>query len=162
LEQAPEYRILIAEYRIQRPQLIPIFVSMPANRNSVEEVIASLPKEERIICQYLRKLILDNIQPITEKNNYGAPFYVRNRMMFFIWPPSLYWGSRKLHYAAKGVTLGFCQGNKMKDDQGLLLAEGRKQVYCMYFKTLKETDEAEILPLLFEADEIDRGFRKKK
>jgi hypothetical protein len=48
----------------------------------------------------------------------------------------------------------------MLNDLGLLQVEGRKQVCCMYFKSLEEIDEAEILPLLFEADEIDRGFRK--
>ncbi len=131
---------------------------MAGGQLNVDEVIASLPKDERVVVQCLRRLILDNITPITEKNNYGAPFYVRNRLMFFIWPPSVYWGERKLEFMNKGVTLGFCQGNRMSNDLGLLQAEGRKQVYCMYFRSLREVNEQEILPLLFEADEIDRSF----
>jgi len=62
----------------------------------------------------------------------------------------------------KGVTLGFCQGNLMSNDDGVLLAEGRKQVYCMYFNSLDEIDDEQIRALLFEADMVDQQFQKKK
>lgn len=112
----------------------------------------------------LRALILECLPKATEKLSYGVPFYSRNRMICFIWPPSIYWGPKKQwnDKKEKGVTLGFCQGNKMSNEDGSLLAEGRKQVYCLYFTSLSEIDERQIQSLLFEAEMVDETFRKKK
>jgi hypothetical protein len=129
---------------------------------TVDEVMDSLPKEERVIAKRLRAIILENLPFVTEKNSYGVPFYTRNRMMCFIWPPSISWGPKKDDYKQKGVTLGFCQGYLFANDDGSLLAEGRKQVYCMYFTSVAEIDEEKIKALLFEAEMIDNSFKKKK
>ena len=129
---------------------------------SVDEVILGLPKSEQVIAKRLRALILECLPKAIEKNSYGVPFYSRNRMIVFIWPPSIYWGPKKKDYSARGTTLGFCQGNLMSNDDGALLAEGRKQVYCMYFKSVHEIDDEQIRALLFEADMIDEQFKKKK
>lgn len=50
----------------------------------------------------------------------------------------------------------------MANENHVLLAEGRKQVYCMYFKFLKEIDESQVRALLFEAGMIDDEFAKKR
>jgi hypothetical protein len=131
-------------------------------KKSVEEVIEGLPKGEQVIMKRLRALILECLPLATEKNSYGVPFYTRNRMICFIWPPSIYWGSKKETYNDKGVTLGFCQGKLFANDEGLLLAEGRKQVYCMYFRSLKEINDEQIRALLYEAEIIDQEFRKNR
>jgi hypothetical protein len=60
------------------------------------------------------------------------------------------------------VSLGFNQGKLMSNEDGVLLAEGRKQVYVMYFKELDDIDEAQVRALLFEAAMIDEQFVKKK
>lgn len=109
----------------------------------------------------LRSLVLECLPSATEKNMYGAPYYSHKRIICFIWPSSIYWGKDK-SVKEKGVTFGFQQGNKMLNADGALLAEGRKQVYCMYFKSLKEIDEKQIRALLFEADLIDKEFQKNK
>lgn len=132
------------------------------DKRSVEEIIASLPREEQVIVRRLRLLITECLPLATEKNSYGVPFYTRNRMICFIWPPSIYWGPKQESMGKKGVTLGFCQGNKMSNEQGVLLAEGRKQVHCMYFHRLDEIDEVLIRALLFEAEMVDESFAKKK
>jgi hypothetical protein len=111
---------------------------MSDSKKSVDEVIIDLPKSEQIIVKRLRALILECLPHALEKNSYGVPFYRRNRMICFIWPPSITWGSKKGPYAEKGVTLGFCQGNLFSNDEKVLLKEGRKQVYCMYFKSVKD------------------------
>ncbi len=88
------------------------------------------------------------------------PFYTRNRLICFIWPPSMTW-EPNINYEkrkAKGVALGFNQGNLMSNEDGALLAEGRKQVHMMYFKTLNDIDDAQIRALLFEAAMIDEQF----
>ncbi|HCZ35954.1 MAG TPA: DUF1801 domain-containing protein [Cytophagales bacterium] len=133
---------------------------------SVEEVLLSLPAGERKIVQQLRAIVLACLPKAKEKLSYGVPFYSRNRMICFIWPPTITWDPQQLKKKeaniAKGVTLGFCQGNRMSNEDGALLAEGRKQVYCMYFKTLKEIDEPQIRALLFEAELVDESFKKKR
>lgn len=131
---------------------------------SIEELLAELPKHEQVIVKKLRSLVLECLPKATEKLSYGAPFYTRNRMICFIWPPSLYWSPKqkpgKHHY--KGISFGFCYGNLMSNDKGVLLKEGRKQVYCMYFKSLQEIDDALIRSLLFEAEILDESFAKRK
>jgi hypothetical protein len=132
----------------------------------VEQMIASLPRNELVLVKRLRALIIECIPQATEKAYYdlGLPFYTRNRLICFIWPPSVVWesngkdGKRK----AKGVTLGFNQGYLMSNEDGVLLSEGRKQVYAMYFKKLDDIDEAQVRALLFEAAMIDEQFAKKK
>ncbi|WKZ59617.1 MAG: DUF1801 domain-containing protein [Cyclobacteriaceae bacterium] len=133
---------------------------MKPSKKSVDEIIADLPKHEQVVVKRLRSLILECLPKATEKNSYGVPFYTRNRMICLIWPPSIYWGPKKSDYQEKGVTLGFCQGNLFANEDGALLAEGRKQVYCMYFHRVDEINEEQIRALLFEADLIDQQFRK--
>lgn len=134
--------------------------------HSVEEMLLNLPIWERKIVTNLRALVLECLPKAKEKLSYGVPFYTRNRMICFIWPPTITWDPQQLKKKeanlAKGVTLGFCQGNRMSNEDGVLLAEGRKQVYCMYFKTLAEIDDQQIRALLFEAELVDESFRKKK
>lgn len=135
---------------------------MSDSKKSVDEVILGLPRQEQVIVKRLRVLIHDCLPKAIEKNSYGVPFYTGNRMLCFIWPPSIYWGNEKMNTKNKGVTLGFCQGNLFANEDGALLAEGRKQVYCMYFHSVQEIDENQVRALLFEADLIDQQFKKKK
>jgi hypothetical protein len=129
---------------------------------SVDDLIPSLPKPEQVIMTKLRSLILNCLPKATEKITYGVPFYTHNRMICFIWPPSIRWGPRKEPVKELRVTLGFCQGNLMSNEDGALLSEGRKQVYYMYFSSLKEINDEQIRALLFEAEMIDDGFKKNK
>jgi len=129
---------------------------------SVEEVIASLPRQEQLIVKRLRLLVLESLPKATEKISYGVPFYTHHRMICYIWPPSVYWGPTRYTLESKGVTLGFCQGNKMGNEEGLLLQEGRKQVYCMYFRHVSEINDQQIRSLLYEADLVDESFAKAK
>lgn len=133
-----------------------------SHRRSIDEIVESLPGEERVIVNRLRTLILECLPTATEKNLYGAPFYTHHRMICFIWPPSIYWASKNRSLKVKGVTLGFCQGNLMSNEDGILLKENRRKMLCMYFKSIKEIRDKEIRALLLEADLIDQSFRKVK
>ncbi|MBK8291539.1 MAG: hypothetical protein IPK96_12000 [Flammeovirgaceae bacterium] len=62
----------------------------------------------------------------------------------------------------KGTSLGFNQGYLMSNEDGVLKAEGRKQVYVLYLKSIKDLDENHVRALLFEAAMIDDQFVKKK
>lgn len=137
---------------------------MKGRAKSVEEILHGLPKWERLIVERLRGLILECLPKATEKVSYGAPFYSHHKMICFIWPPSIYWSPTQQpgKHHAKGVSLGFCYGNKMANENGVLAAEGRKQVYCIYFKSLTEINETLIRSLLYEAGMIDDAIAQKQ
>lgn len=137
---------------------------MSNESRSIDEMIADLPRNEQEIVKRLRSLILECLPRAEEADNYGAPFYRRNRLICFIWPSSIFWGSQKKQSEnqKKGVALGFSQGKLFANEDGALLAEGRKQVYCMYFKSLAEINEQQIRALLFEAELIDNSFKPKR
>lgn len=139
---------------------------MPENSKSVEELIMSLPRAEQVLVKRLRALITECIPKATEHMYYdiGLPFYRHNRLICFIWPASLFWGPKRSPETQhlKGTSLGFNQGNLMSNEDGVLKAEGRKQVYVMYLESIKDLDENQVRALLFEAAMIDDQFRKKK
>lgn len=132
----------------------------------VDAAMAKLPKEERAMVQRLRLLVQECLPKASEQAYYGmgVPFYRHNRLICFIWPSSIFWGPNRTTETQKkkGLALGFCQGYLMSNDEGHLKAEGRKQVYCMYFHKPADIDEAIIRALLYEAGMIDESFRKKK
>lgn len=139
---------------------------MKNSARTVDEMILTLPKTEQAIVKRLRSLIQECLPAATEKGYYGvsAPFYTHHRMICFIWPSSLQWGPKSKEKINKNklVTLGFCQGNLMSNEGGVLKAEGRKQVYCMYINSLSEIDEEQIRALLYEAELVDKEFGHKK
>jgi hypothetical protein len=132
---------------------------------SIEDMLATLPKAERVIVDRLRNLIRECLPKALEKEFYGLgiPFYRHHRLICYVWPSSVLWETDKPDPKKKGVvTLGFSQGYKMSNDEGLLLAEGRKQVYNMYFRNLSEIDDNVVSGLLFEAGMIDDVFGELK
>ncbi len=129
---------------------------------TVDDIVDALPKNEQVIVKRLRSLVLECLPKAKEKNTYGAPFYTHHRMICFIWPPSINWGDKKYTLKERGVTLGFCQGNLMANEDRTLLAENRKQMYCVYYRSLKEIDDQQIRSWLFEAELIDESFAKRK
>lgn len=141
---------------------------MPRSTSTVDidQMIATLPRHEQVLVKRLRALVTECIPNATEKAYDGQvmPFYSRNRLICFIWPPSMVWevNTTLEKQKAKGVALGFSQGKLMSNEDGVLLAEGRKQVYMMYFKKPDDIDDNQIRALLFEAALIDEQFGKKK
>lgn len=140
---------------------------MTTRYGDVEEMVAALPRDERVLTNRLRALVRECVPKAEEKAYYGLgiPFYSHNRLICFIWPPSVYWdprGKKKEASNPKGTGLGFSQGYLMSNEDGALLAEGRKQVYMLYIKSIKELDEDQVRALLFEAAMIDDEFGKKK
>jgi len=131
---------------------------------SIDEVISGLPKSEQILVKQLRSVILECLPKAEEKGYYGVsvPFYRHHRLICFIWPPSIRIGTNKKNDTRDNfVVLGFCQGNKMAKNP-LLVAEGRKQVYCMYIKLRDKLDEQQVRAFLYEAGMIDEEFGRKR
>jgi hypothetical protein len=138
---------------------------MPSVR-TVDEAMLSLPKPELAMMKRLRALVQECLPQAVEEPKYGlgVPYYSHYRQICFIWPSSYYWGPKKKESSGKPstVSLGFCYGNLMSNEDGVLKAEGRKQVYCMHFKSIDEIDDRQIRTLLYEAELLDESFGKKR
>ena len=123
----------------------------------VNEFIINLPKEERIIVSRLRDLLFETEPRFREKLSYGVPYFSRNRRVCFIWPASAPLGPIN----AK-VSFGFCYANLLSNTQGLLLKEGRKQVYIARFSSVNEIDEKLLLEIIHEALLVDHLHIQRK
>ena len=128
--------------------------------STVEELLETLPPEERKLVEQLRAIVFACIPDAAEKLSYNVPFYYRHTRICFIWPGSVPWGGIK-----EGVMLGFCKGNRLTDI-GYLDKGGRKSVFTKTFYTTKEINRETISQLLYEAVSIDeddnRAKRQKK
>lgn len=128
------------------------------------EFVSSLPKEEALISSRLRRIIIEAEPLLIEKYNYWVPYYSRNKLICFIWPVSAPNAPTAKNQKDDGtiVSLGFCYGNELSNDQGLLLAEGRKQVYIIRLRSMKELTsiENQITEIIHEAILLDNQKSK--
>jgi hypothetical protein len=81
-----------------------------------------------------------------------VPFYKRHKTVCFIWPASVFWGSKKTY---EGVRFGFANGYLMQDEIGYLNKGDRKQIYWRDFTSVSEIDISLLRAYLFEAMMID-------
>lgn len=129
----------------------------------IETFIFNLPKDEQVILKRLRSMIFHAEPRITEKLSLGVPYFSRNRRLFFLWPAS----AAPCELEAKKnppypkVTLGFCYGNLLSNEQKLLIKEGRKQVYTIKINSLSGIDERVLAEILNEAILVDQQFIRK-
>jgi len=139
----------------QRPKLKMQSVSF----TGIDDFLDYLPGDELKMVQLLRKTVFDCVPGITEKLSYNVPFYKKNMGMFFIWPSSVLWGTRKTY---KGVRFGFQQGYLMADEIDYLDKTGRKQVYMHDFASYKDIDINLLRTYIYEAAMVDEQFKKVK
>jgi len=128
------------------------------NFHSIDEFLAYLPDHEREIVDRLRFIIRDCMIEGTEKLAFNVPYYYQYSRVCFIWPASVPWGNVK----ADGVSLGFCNGNMMRDEMSYLEKGNRKQVYVKTFTNVSEIDLDLIRTYLFEALNVDAQLYQQK
>jgi hypothetical protein len=103
-----------------------------------------------------RRLLL-SFSPITEKMRYGLPFYDYKGMLLYM-----------VRLQKIKLVLGFCNGNMMSDEAGVLRAdEGQTQVKHWIFEKDKKIDESLLSQYIHEAILIndfiaDQKKKKKK
>lgn len=139
------------------------------NQPDWTDFAAALPREERLVFQFLHHLILEVEPRLVEKVNYGVPYFSRHKRVCFIWPVSAPNAptAKNQTWHNTIVSLGFCYGNLLSNHQNLLLSEGRKQVYIVRLKSLAQAKslEQEIREIVLESvlldESMDRAIRKK-
>jgi hypothetical protein len=120
--------------------------------DTVEDFLDFLPADEVRIVNVLRMLVLDCMPDAIEKLSFNVPFYKRHKTVCFIWPASVFWGSKKTY---EGVRFGFANGYLMQDEIGYLNKGDRKQIYWRDFTSVSEIDVSLLRAYLFEAMMID-------
>jgi hypothetical protein len=120
--------------------------------DTVEDFLDFLPADEVRIVNVLRMLVLDCMPDAIEKLSFNVPFYKRHKTVCFIWPASVFWGSKKTY---EGVRFGFANGYLMQDEIGYLNKGDRKQIYWRDFTSVSEIDVSLLRAYLFEAMIID-------
>jgi hypothetical protein len=129
---------------------------------TIDDFIAALPLDEKIIVSRLRSLILETDPRLQEKLPYGVPYFFRHRRICFLWPASaIPYESGKVKERPSKVDFGFCYGNHLSNEQGLLLEEGRKQVYIIRLSSLSDIKEQVFKEIVHEAVLVDECFGKK-
>ena len=123
---------------------------------SIIQLFEILPEKERIIVNFLRQIILENL-PVNckEKTSYNVPFFYGKKGICIIWRATIPGRGVK-----EGVLLGFWYGNKLKDKDNYLTHGTNKQIFYKIFKKAEEIDEAAIVKLLKEAITIDNCLPK--
>lgn len=97
---------------------------------------------------FLREEILDSHPAITESLKYGVPFYTLKKNICYLTQ------SKK-----DGAYIGFIQGHKLSNEQGILITDGRKQVKIIQFESLEDAKDKtsllhEVLNEAFILDDI--------
>lgn len=125
---------------------------------NTDEFFHELPRNEQVIANRLRAIILEIDPNMKEKLSYGVPYYIRKRRICFIWPQSASYGPRNWL-----VTLGFCYGHMLSNQQGVQLIEGRTQVTIIPFSSPADINDDILREILSEAILVDElPFNKTK
>ncbi len=123
----------------------------PAKIKSLVQLFDILPREQRIITDVLRQIILDTLPAYCkEKISYNVPFFYGNKGICIVWPARIPRGGIK-----EGVLLGFWYGNRLNDEDGYLTHGTNKQIFYKIFRNADEIDEPAIVKLLKEAIKLD-------
>jgi len=123
---------------------------------SVDDFFHDLPKEEKAIALRLREIILQAAPDFKEEFSYGVPYYFRHRRVTCIWPASSAGGP------SKGVFIGFCRGNEMSNEQGIIEMGNRKRFGLIRYYDVKEINEDVLMELLQEAIMVDEEVWRRK
>jgi len=119
---------------------------------TVQYYIRELPESQREIMTVLRSWILDLGPHTSEKINYKVPYF------------SFYGSLCYLSPQEDGISLSFCKGNEISDEQKLLEKKGRKHVMSITFYSLAQAEEYEdpIRRILNEAAILNEYRYKRK
>ena len=82
--------------------------------NAVSMYIDNQSSEIAQLMYLLRGEILESHPAITESLKYGVPFYTLKKNICYL-----------THSKKDGVYIGFIQGHKLSNEQGVLLTDGR-------------------------------------
>ena len=123
---------------------------------TLEEFYEYITPAERSMVDLLRDIILSTSPKFREKISYQVPYFFIHSRVCYIWPASVKPGPKA------GVVLGFCKGQMIVDDEGILEKEGRKEIATITFFSIKDIKSRKIKEFLHQAILIDEEFSGNK
>lgn len=120
---------------------------------SILQLYDLLPKEEKLIVDVLRGIIIETIPHGKEKISFNVPYFYGNKGICIVWPASVPRGGIK-----KGVLLGFWYGKFLKDEDNYLTHGTNKQVFYKIYFSPEEIEEEPLIRLLRESVIIDNSW----
>lgn len=118
---------------------------------SLDAFFEFLPKDQKILTESLRDIVLSTLPEVNEKLSYNVPFYSLHKRIAFIWPGAVPWGKT----SKQGVELGFTLGYLLPDNT--YLSQGnRKEVFIKTIYTISDIREQLIRELLLQSAELDQ------
>jgi len=110
----------------------------------VEEFILDKEGDQQAILQFLHDLVMSTPE-VTSKIRYRVPFYYRKSWFCYLNPIK----------QPVGVEMVFIRGIELSNEQGLLDANGRKQVAGITFTSVAEIPVDAVLEIIQEALYLD-------
>lgn len=123
--------------------------------STYDDFFYNLPPDEQETVSRLRSIVL-SCADFSEKISYQVPYYFRHSRILFIWPSSVKPGP------PSGVQFGFCNGNLLSDEYGILEKGTRKQVYWITFHKAGEINEQPLRELIHQAILVDEELYAKR
>ena len=111
--------------------------------SEVEDYIYQYEDDQREIMLFLHNWLTKDLN-LTEKIRFKIPFYYGKSWICYLNPTK----NEKLEFA-------FVRGNELSNEQGLLDNKGRKQVYSIEFKNVKEIPQETLNEIIQEAILLD-------
>ena len=118
----------------------------------MEQVLSFIdrqPREQQLILQQLRQLILEAAPHVEEAVKWKIPFYAYQGLLCYLNP------------LPKGVALGFCRGALLSNEQGLLQGNG-KEVRLLVVNNSSSLPKAQIRQILQEALLLNETMQRRK
>ena len=121
---------------------------------SVHDLFAILPENERIIVDVLREIVVESLPSYCkEKISFSVPYFYGHKGICLIWPATIPRGGIK-----SGVLFGFWYGNRLTDRDQFLTHGTNKQIFYKIYQTPEEIDDKPLKKLLKEALTLDLSF----
>jgi hypothetical protein len=120
--------------------------------NNVEDFINQLGNEQRKIMLYFHELLAQQLE-LEDKIRFKIPFYFHKSWVCYLNP-----------IKNDSVEIAFLLGKELSNQQGLLRANGRKQVAGISISNVAEIPQEAVYEIIQEAlmlDEIKYQQRKK-
>jgi hypothetical protein len=120
---------------------------------SLDDFFEHLPNDELKIVEILRKQVFECIPDVQEKLSFQVPFYYGRKSICFIWPGSVWWGSKQTIF---GVQFGFTRGHRLTNIDNHFEIGSRKQLITKTYTSPREIDLPLLSAFLYEAALLDQ------
>ncbi|MBK9107975.1 MAG: DUF1801 domain-containing protein [Saprospiraceae bacterium] len=124
--------------------------------HSLDAFFEYLPKDQKIITESLRDIVMSTLPDVKEKLSYNVPFYALHKRIAFIWPGAVPWGKTIKEGVELGFTLGYLLPENTYLNQG-----NRKQVFIKTIYSTADIREQLIRDLLLQSAELDQLLKFK-